>query len=75
MANIDRPSFNAEYSSALVFPSVEKANHLCDLSRTVLDKHAPPSQRKVLTHNSFPWFESIIDELFMARKERRQAER
>ena len=43
--------------------------------RTVLDRHAPPSLRKVVTHNSSPWFESIRDELFMAKRERRQAER
>ena len=43
--------------------------------RTVLDKHAPPSLEKVITHNSFPWFESIRDEFFIAKRERRQAER
>ena len=42
---------------------------------TVLDKHAPPSLRKVITHSSSPWFESIRDELFIAKRERRQAER
>ena len=29
----------------------------------------------VMTHNSSPWFESISDELFIAKRERRQAER
>ena len=43
--------------------------------RTVLDKQAPPSLRKVITHSSSPWFESIRDELFIAKRERRQAER
>ena len=43
--------------------------------RTVLDKHAPPSLRKVITQSSSPWFESIRDELFIAKSERRQAER
>ena len=43
--------------------------------RTVLDKHAPPSLRKVINHNSSPWFESIRDELFIAKRERFQAER
>ena len=52
MANIDRPSFNAELSIVSEFSSVEKANQYCDFLRTVLDKHAPPSQRKVITHNS-----------------------
>ena len=42
---------------------------------SILDKHAPLSLRKVITHNSYPWFESIRDELFIAKRERRQAER
>ena len=33
------------------------------------------SLRKVVTHSSSPWFESIRDELFIAKRERRQAER
>ena len=57
------------------FSSVKNANQFCDFLRTVLDKHAPPSLRKVITHSSSPWFESIRDELFMAKRERRQAER
>ena len=51
------------------------ANQFCDFLRTVLDKHAPPSLRKVITHSSSPWFESIRDELFIAKRERCQAER
>ena len=43
--------------------------------RTVLDKHAPPSLQKVITHNSSPWFEPTRDELFIAKRERHQAER
>ena len=41
----------------------------------VLDKHAPPSQRKVIAHSSSPSFETIRDELLIAKRERRQAER
>ena len=74
IANIDRPSFIAEVSSVSEFSSVEKANQFCDFLRTVLDKHAPPSPRKVITHNSSPWFESMREELFIAKRERRQAE-
>ena len=36
---------------------------------TVLDKHVPPSLQKVMNHNSYPWFESIRDELFIAMRE------
>ena len=75
MANIDSPTFIAELSSVSEFSSVEKANQFCDFVRTVLDKHAPPSLQKVMTHNTSAWFESIIDELFKAMRERRQAER
>ena len=75
IANIDRPSFIAELSSVSEFSSVENANQFCDFLRTVLDRHAPPSLRKVITHSSSPWFESIRDELFIAKRKRRQAER
>ena len=68
-------SFIAEISSVSEFSSVENANQFCEFLRTVLDKHAPPSLRKVITHSSSPWFESIRDELFIAKRERRQAER
>ena len=75
MANIDRPSFIVELSSGSVFSSVDKANQYCDFFRTVLDKHAPPSMWKVMNHSCSPWFESIRDELFIAKRERHQAER
>ena len=74
IANIDRTSFIAELSSVSEFSSVENANQFCDFLRTVLDKHAPPSLREVITHSSSPWFESIRDEPFIAKRERRQAE-
>ena len=67
--------FIAEPSSVSEFSSVENANQFCDFLRTVLDKHAPPSLRKIITHSSSPWFESIRDELYIAKRERRQAER
>ena len=55
IANIDRPSFNAEHSSGSESSSVEKRIQFCDFLRTVPDKHAPPSLRKVINHNSSPW--------------------
>ena len=72
MTNIDRPSFNAELSSVSEISSVETASQYCDTLHTVLDKHAPPSLWKVVDHNSSPWFESIRDELFKAKRERLQ---
>ena len=55
--------------------SVEKANQFCEFLRTALGQHAPPSLRKVINHNSSPWLESIRDELLMAKRGRREAER
>ena len=75
MANIDRLSFIAELSSVSEFPFVVQANQYCYNEHTVLDKHSPPSLQKDMNHNSFPWFESIRDELFIAKRERRQSER
>ena len=68
MANIDRPSLIAELFSVSEFSSVEKANQYCDSLRTVLDKHALPSLRKVVNNNSSPWFESMRDELLIAKR-------
>ena len=75
MADIDRPSSIVELSSVSEFSSVEKANQYCDFSLTILDKHVPASLQKFITHNSSPWFESIRGELFIAKRERHQAER
>ena len=75
MANIDRSSFIADLSSFSEFSSVEKAKHKCDFLLTVLDRHSPPSLRKVIYHNFFPWFESVRDDLIKAMRERRQAAR
>ena len=68
IANIDHPSFIAEVSSVSAFSSVEKANQFCEFLRTVLDRHAPSSLRKVISHNSSSWFESMREEPFIARK-------
>ena len=68
IAKIDRPTFIAEISGDSEFSSVEYANQFCDFLRTVIDKHAPPFLRKVITHNLSPWFESIRDDLFIAER-------
>ena len=49
MANVNRPSFNAEHSSVSASSSVEWVSQFCDFLRTVLDFHAPSSMRKKLT--------------------------
>ena len=75
IAKIDRPSYIAELSGVSQFSFVENANQFCDFLLTVINKHAPPSQRKVITHNSSPWFELIRDDPIIAKRKRRQAER
>ena len=57
IANIDRPSLIFELSSVTEIKSVENANQFYYLLRIVLDVHAPPSLRNVITHSSSPWFE------------------
>ena len=69
MANIDRLSFIAElFSFVSEFSTVEKASQYCDLLHSVLDKHSPPSLRKYINNISSQWFESIINELFKAKR-------
>ena len=72
MANIDRRIRIVGLSDVSECSSLEMAKHFL---RTVLDKHAPPSLRNVRNQNSSQWFQSIRDELFIAKRERRQAER
>ena len=50
MAITDRPLFTAELSNFSEFLSVEKEKQYCGLLCTVLEKHAPPSQRKFRNH-------------------------
>ena len=75
ITKIDRPSFIDELSGVSEFSSVENANQFSDFLCTVIDKHAPPSLRKVIIHNSSAWFESIRYELSIDKRKRRQAER
>ena len=55
--------------------NVEKANQYCDFLRTVLDKHAPPSLRKVVNHNSSPWSESTKYDLLIAERKKQITEK
>ena len=73
--NCTKQLIHSQIDSVSEFSSVEKANQFCDFLCTVLDKHAPLSLLKVITHNSSPWFESMRDDLFIAKRKRRQAER
>ena len=72
--NIDRPSFIAELSSVSEFHLLKRRTSSVTFSHCTRSA-CIPSLRKVITHNSSPWFESIRDELSIAKRERRQAER
>ena len=56
-------------------PSAEHADQYCASLRSVLDRHAPPTKRKVTERPSSPWFSLVSEELLVAKRERRQAER
>ena len=60
VTNIDRPSFIVELLNGTEFSSAEKARHFFFFLRTVLNKHASLSVRKVTNHIS-PWIELIRD--------------
>ena len=79
-----QPLEPAEWLALLILKAgdVERVRtvYLCIQNRhssqpTNILTYAPTSLRKVMNHNSSPWFESIRDKLFKARRERRQAER
>ena len=74
MANNDNSSVIAELSNISEFSSVENANQFCDFLLTVVDKHSCHSLQKVINHNLSPWFVSIRDELFKAKREKHQAD-
>ena len=57
-------AFIASLSNVSEFLSVVKANKICDLWHSILDKHALPSIWEVSNHNTSPLFESIRYELF-----------
>ena len=72
--NIDRHHLLLNFQEFQSFLLLKRQTS-SDSLRTALDKHALHSLQKVITHNSSPWLESIRDELFIAKRERRQAER
>ena len=57
------------------FHLLKRRTSIVNFLRTVLVMHALPSLPKVMNNNSSTWSESIRDELFIAKRERRQAER
>ena len=76
--SIDRCSFVNDITdelSALPSPSVDDANLYTAALRSVLDKHAPSAQRKIIERPSSAWFDLVSVELIEAKKVRRREER
>ena len=75
---VDRSVFAGDLTAGLAAspsPSAEHADQYCASLRSVLDRHAPPTKRKVTERPSSPWFSLVSEELLVAKRERRQAER
>ena len=51
------------------------AQQLNEELRTLLDKHAPATRRRVPAGRSSPWYASVSQELRSAKRQRRRAER
>ncbi|WP_419608159.1 hypothetical protein, partial [Thiolapillus sp.] len=72
---VHRPTLKEDLRSHLSALSSPSAVELDSTLRTVLDKHAPATQRKVSTRRSCPWYSAVSEELRAAKRERRKAER
>ena len=72
---IHRPTLKEDLRSHLSALSCPSAVDLDSTLRTVLDKHAPATKRKVSTRRSCPWYSAVSGELRAAKRGRRKAER
>ena len=72
---IYRPTLKEDLRSHFSALSCPSAVGLDSTLWTVLDKHAPATQRKVSTRRSCPWYSAVSEELRAAKRERRKAER
>ena len=69
---VHRPTLKEDLCSHLSALSSPSAVELDSTLRTVLDKHAPATQRKVSTRRSCPWYSAVSEELRAAKRERRK---
>eukprot|EP00745_Piridium_sociabile_P027300 TRINITY_DN439_c0_g1_i27.p1 TRINITY_DN439_c0_g1~~TRINITY_DN439_c0_g1_i27.p1 ORF type:complete len:1128 (+),score=135.82 TRINITY_DN439_c0_g1_i27:139-3522(+) len=72
---IDRTSFGADLLQCLTAASDVTADTLDTCMRSVLDQHAPVTQRKVSSRKSAPWYSAVATDLRAAKQKRRQVER
>ena len=72
---VNRASFNEDFQADLGNLTDSTADQLNAILRTVLDKHAPASRRRVSTGKPSPWFSLLGFDLLAAKRERLQAER
>ena len=49
--------------------------HLTEFLKSLLDKYAPVTRKKVRSHRSSPWFASLSKQLLDLKRQRRRAER
>ena len=76
--DIDRSAFKIDVVDAIGSaspPSVESASNYFTSIRSVLDKHAPAQNRKIVERSASPWFSMVSTELLEAKRARRREER
>ena len=65
---IHPPTLKEDLRSHLSALSCPSAVDLDSTLRTVLDKHAPATKRKVSTHRGCPWYSAVSGELRAAKR-------
>lgn len=70
---IDKAAFRADLESELALEACTADRYNAAL-RSVLDKHAPATRRKVPARKPSPWFGLVSEELLQAKRDRRHAE-
>ena len=67
---VNRAAFNEDRQAELGNPTDPTADQLNTILRTVLDKHAPASGRRLSTRKPSPWFSLLGCDLLAAKRER-----
>ena len=72
---IDRDAFDLDLLQRLSAIQDLSAETLDSCLRSLLDQHAPATQRKCSSHRSTAWYSAVAEKLRDAKRKRRQAER
>ena len=72
---INRNALKRDVASIVDIQPELTAQQLNEELRTLLDKHAPATRRRVPAGPSSPWYASVSQELRSAKRQRRRAER